>query len=178
MAGTLDQVAARSPQGADEDTVWRMYLGVSREMFTALERGLGVDPGVSVADLELMEPLLAAGERGLRAKDLAAAAEWQDSRVSHQVRRMEQRGLVVRTRDRQDARGTVVRLSPEGAVAARAATATRRALVHELLVGALSPEQVGAFVEIAGLIRDRLVAHAAEGGVDAPVVTASEVPQG
>jgi hypothetical protein len=45
-------------------------------------------------------------------------------------------------------------------------------------VGALSPEQVGAFVEIAGLIRDRLVAHAAEGGVDAPVVTASEVPQG
>ncbi len=140
----------------DEDATWRAYLGLSREMFVALERALGADAGVSVADLELLEPLLAAGEPGLRAKDLAAAAEWQDSRVSHQLRRMEQRGLVTRSRDRQDARGTVVGLTAEGARTARVARATRRAVVRDLLLGPLDEQQVRALVEVAGLVRSRI----------------------
>lgn len=140
----------------DEDATWRSYLGMTREMFTALERGLGVDAGVSVADLELLEPLLAAAEPGLRAKDLAAAAEWQDSRVSHQLRRMELRGLVTRSRDRQDARGTVVRLTDAGVAAARVAQQTRRALVRDLLLAPLDDAQVRALVEVAGLVRGRI----------------------
>jgi DNA-binding MarR family transcriptional regulator len=140
----------------DEDTTWRMYLGLSREMFTALERGLGADAGVSVADLELLEPLLAAGEPGLRAKDLAAAAEWQDSRVSHQLRRMETRGLVTRARDRSDARGTVVGLTPAGTAAAVAAQRTRRALVRELLLAPLDETQVRSLVEVSALVRARI----------------------
>lgn len=139
-----------------EDATWRSYLGMSREMFTALERGLGVGSGVSVADLELLEPLLAAGEPGLRAKDLAAAAEWQDSRVSHQLRRMELRGLVTRSRDRQDARGTVVGLTEAGVLAARAAQETRRTLVRDLLLAPLDEAQVRALVEVAALVRGRI----------------------
>lgn len=142
----------------DEDATWRMYLGLSREMFTALERGLGADAGVSVADLELLEPLLAAGHPGLRAKDLAAAAEWQDSRVSHQLRRMERRGLVSRTRDRQDGRGTVVRLTEAGVTAAEAAQRTRRHLVRELLLAPLDDAQVRGLVEVSGLVRARIAA--------------------
>ncbi len=150
----------------DEDTAWKMYLGMSREVFTALERGLGAAAGASVADLELLEPLLAAGEPGLRAKDLAAAAEWQDSRVSHQLRRMERRGLVSRTRDRQDGRGTVVGLTAEGLGAARAARATRQTLVRELLIAALTPAQVSALVQISAQVRAHLTEHGdPDGGV-------------
>ncbi|MBD3777918.1 MAG: MarR family transcriptional regulator [Micrococcales bacterium] len=141
-----------------QDATWRAYLGLSREFFTALERGLGAEAGVSVADLELLEPLLAAGEPGLRAKDLAAAAEWQDSRVSHQLRRMELRGLVTRSRDRQDARGTVVALTEAGTAAARAAQATRRVMVGDLLLGPLDPAQVRSLEEIAALVRARVAA--------------------
>jgi DNA-binding MarR family transcriptional regulator len=144
------------PVTADEDATWRMYLGLSRELFTALERGLGAEADVSVADLELLEPLLAAGQPGLRAKDLAAAAEWQDSRVSHQLRRMERRGLVTRSRDRQDARGTVVGLTEEGLQAARTAQATRRRLVRELLLAPLDDAQVRSLVEISALVRARI----------------------
>lgn len=149
--------AARTSEGQlPQDVTWRAYLGLSREFFTALERGLGAEAGVSVADLELLEPLLAAGEPGLRAKDLAAAAEWQDSRVSHQLRRMELRGLVTRSRDRQDARGTVVALTDAGTVAARTAQAARRLLVGELLIGPLDPAQVRSLEEIAALVRARV----------------------
>lgn len=140
----------------DEDATWRMYLGLSREMFTALERGLGAEADVSVADLELLEPLLTAGEPGLRAKDLAAAAEWQDSRVSHQLRRMEQRGLVTRTRDRQDARGTVVCLTGKGVAAARDAQRTRREIVRALLLAPLDAAQVRSLVEVSSLVRARI----------------------
>lgn len=142
----------------DEDATWRMYLGLSREMFTALERGLGADAGVSVADLELLEPLLAAGHPGLRAKDLAAAAEWQDSRVSHQLRRMERRGLVTRSRDRLDGRGTVVCLTEAGEAAAHAAQRTRRVLVRDLLLSPLDEAQVASLVEVSGLVRARIAA--------------------
>jgi DNA-binding MarR family transcriptional regulator len=140
----------------DEDATWRMYLGLSREMFTALERGLGAEADVSVADLELLEPLLTAGAPGLRAKDLAAAAEWQDSRVSHQLRRMEQRGLVTRTRDRQDARGTVVRLTEQGVAAARTAQRARREIVRTLLLAPLDASQVQSLVEVSSLVRARI----------------------
>jgi DNA-binding MarR family transcriptional regulator len=138
------------------DATWRMYLGFAREFFTALERGLGAEAGVSVADLELLEPLLAAGEPGLRAKDLAAAAEWQDSRVSHQLRRMELRGLVTRSRDRQDARGTVVGLTDAGAAAARVAQGTRRTLVRDLLIGPLDDDQVRSLEDISARVRARV----------------------
>jgi DNA-binding MarR family transcriptional regulator len=179
MSATQGQGAgdAGAVPPVDEDAVWRAYRSFARETFIALERGLVADAGASVADLELMEPLLAADHRGLRAKDLAAAAGWQDSRVSHQLRRMEQRGLVVRSRDRQDARGTVVHLTPEGLGTARTATATRSRLVHELLVGALRPEQSAQFVQIVDQVLVRLAEHAADQaeGTGAPVVTASEV---
>jgi DNA-binding MarR family transcriptional regulator len=138
---------------ADEDAAWRVFLGMSRDWFIVMERALGQDADASVADLELLEPLLDAGDFGLRAKDLAAAAEWQDSRVSHQLRRMEQRGLVARARDREDARGTVVRLTEAGIRSAELARATRRRVVRQIILDVLAPEQLAALIGSAALIR-------------------------
>lgn len=138
---------------ADEDAAWRVFLGMSRDWFIVMERALGQDADASVADLELLEPLLDAGDFGLRAKDLAAAAEWQDSRVSHQLRRMEQRGLVARARDREDARGTVVRLTEAGIRSAELARATRRRVVRQIILDVLAPQQLDALIGSAALIR-------------------------
>ncbi len=138
---------------ADEDTAWRVFLGMSRDWFIVMERALSQDADASVADLELLEPLLDAGACGLRAKDLAAAAEWQDSRVSHQLRRMEQRGLVARARDREDARGTVVRLTEAGMRSAELARATRRRVVRQIILDVLGPEQLDALIGSAVRIR-------------------------
>ena len=143
-------------QGAaapDQDATWRVFLGMSRDWFIVMERALGQAADASVADLELLEPLLDAGDCGLRAKDLAAAAEWQDSRVSHQLRRMEQRGLVARARDRDDARGTVVRLTTAGVRSAEVARSTRRRVVRQLILDVLTPDEVTALVDSATRIR-------------------------
>ncbi|GIG24412.1 MarR family winged helix-turn-helix transcriptional regulator [Cellulomonas denverensis] len=138
---------------ADEDATWRVFLGMSRDWFIVMERALGQAADASVADLELLEPLLDAGEAGLRAKDLAAAAEWQDSRVSHQLRRMEQRGLVARARDREDARGTMVRLTEAGVRSAQVARDTRRRVVRQIILDVLSPAELAGLVGSAARIR-------------------------
>ncbi|MEV7972015.1 MarR family transcriptional regulator [Cellulomonas sp. NPDC089187] len=147
---------------ADEDATWRVFLGMSRDWFIVMERALGQAADASVADLELLEPLLDAGECGLRAKDLAAAAEWQDSRVSHQLRRMEQRGLVARARDREDARGTVVRLTEAGVRSAQVARETRRRVVRRIILDVLSPQELETLIEAADRIRGAVAEVAAQ----------------
>ncbi|WP_371601214.1 MarR family winged helix-turn-helix transcriptional regulator [Streptomyces sp. NBC_00564] len=47
----------------------------------------------------------------LRAKDLGAEVGWERSRLSHQISRMEKRGLVTREACADDARGSMVRLT-------------------------------------------------------------------
>ena len=50
----------------------------------------------------------------IRARDLCLEIGWDRSRLSHHLRRMEQRGLVVREECSEDARGTMVRLTDAG----------------------------------------------------------------
>lgn len=145
--------AGAGPLSEDQDTTWHAFLGMSREWFIVMEHALADEAGCSVADLELLEPLLDCAGSGLRAKDLAAAADWQDSRVSHQLKRMEARGLVSRSRDRNDGRGTVVTLTELGSGTALRARDTRRRVVRRLVLDPLTPEQLTVMVTIAERIR-------------------------
>ena len=55
----------------------------------------------------------------LRARDLGKAGMWDRSRLSHQLRRMEQRGLICRFGCPEDARGTMVGLTRRAAPLSR-----------------------------------------------------------
>lgn len=146
------------PLSQDQDATWQSLLGVSRGWFIVMEHALADGAACSVADLELLEPLLDA-EDGLRAKDLAAAADWQDSRVSHQLKRMEARGLVSRCRDRDDGRGTVVTLTEHGYGTALRARDTRRRVVRRLVLDPLTPEQLTVMATVAERIRAAVAAQ-------------------
>jgi DNA-binding MarR family transcriptional regulator len=50
----------------------------------------------------------------LRARELGQELAWEKSRVSHQVSRMEKRGLVERRECDTDARGTWIGITPDG----------------------------------------------------------------
>ncbi|MFD9218210.1 MarR family winged helix-turn-helix transcriptional regulator [Streptomyces sp. NPDC059544] len=54
------------------------------------------DSGLSAADYALLARLSEAPEGLLRAKELGAEVDWERSRLSHQISRMEKRGLVAR----------------------------------------------------------------------------------
>ena len=97
-----------------EAHLWQAYRDLQRELRNALHRQLVRDAGLSGADFALLVPLSEAPDGLIRARDLGRLVGWDRTRISHQLRRMEQRGLVTREHCPDDARGSMVRLAPTG----------------------------------------------------------------
>lgn len=73
--------------------------------------------GLSGPDYDVLVVLSAMDGDRMRARDLCAALDWEKSRLSHQLRRMQQDGLISRELNPDDARSTMVRLLPAGRAA-------------------------------------------------------------
>lgn len=98
----------------DEWSVWDAFYAMRRTLDRALEVRLQQGSGVSAPEYEILAGLGRSDDRRLRVRDIAERIGWEKSRVSHQVTRMEKRGLVRRTDCDLDARGTWVELTPGG----------------------------------------------------------------
>jgi DNA-binding MarR family transcriptional regulator len=97
-----------------EQRMWREFQRMARNLDRAFERDLMVRAGLSSADFSVLVPLSEAPEHRLRARELGRILNWDRSRLSHQIRRMEQRGLLIRSHCPTDARGTVIELTEDG----------------------------------------------------------------
>ncbi len=81
----------------------------------------------------------------LRARELGAEVDWERSRLSHQISRMEKRGLVTREACADDARGSMVRLTDKGREAIEAAAPTHVDNVRRLFFDPLTADEVRLF---------------------------------
>src|SRR5438132_5876095 len=86
------------PRWLDErqQHVWQGYLHLNQDLLALLEQQLARESGLSGADYRVLHPLSEAPSGLLRARDLGREIGWDRSRLSHQLSRMEKRGLVVR----------------------------------------------------------------------------------
>jgi DNA-binding MarR family transcriptional regulator len=91
----------------------------------------------------------------LRTGELAHDLVWSMSRTSHQLRRMEDRSLVVRETCAADGRGTEVVITATGRRALRRAAPAHVASVRRHFVDLLGPTELDALVVIA----ERVVEH-------------------
>lgn len=139
-----------------EAEVWRAYLAVHRELHGALDRQLVRDSGLSNADYALLVPLSEAPDGVLRSRELGRLVGWERSRLSHQVARMEKRGLVVREECAEDARGSMVRLTPAGRAAIENAAPGHVATVRRYLFDALSAEETELLGRVLRRVLDRI----------------------
>jgi len=159
-----------------EQASWRAFTYMRVELETALERRLERDAGLSSADYQVLVPLSEAPGRRLRPRDLAGIAGWERSRLSHQVRRMESRGLVERLECPDDARGSVIKLTRKGHRAITKAAPDHVEAVREYVIDALSDSQLVALRRISERILERL--RAAEAVEEAEAEKAFEPGQG
>jgi DNA-binding MarR family transcriptional regulator len=114
-----------------EAHLWRSWLRLNQDLLSILEEQISRDGGLSGADYAVLVPLSAAPDGMLRARELGREILWDRSRLSHQLGRMEKRGLVVREECAEDARGAMVRMTDAGRTAIERAApghvaATRR----------------------------------------------------
>src|SRR3546814_2751390 len=97
-----------------------------------------------------------APEGRLRIFELGAQLEWEKSRLSHHLRRMEQRDLIVREECDTDRRGAFVVLTPTGRVAIEGAAPKHVAEVRDAFIDALTPDQLEAIYEITSQVLEHL----------------------
>jgi DNA-binding MarR family transcriptional regulator len=137
---------------ADEQRVWRTYLRMSSLLPAALNRQLQQDCGLTLPEYEVLVQLSEAPQRRLRPFQVCEALNWEQSRLSHQLTRMERRGLVSRRECAADGRGAFVELTAAGAGAIAAAAPRHVDTVRGLVFDRLSDDQRAAFEEACAAI--------------------------
>ncbi len=136
--------------------VWQAYLHLNHQLYGALEDQLLRDAGLSGADYAVLVPLSAAPGGVLRARELGKEIIWDRSRLSHQVRRMETRGLVVREECSEDARGSMVRLTRAGRRAIEGAAPEHAETVRRCFFDLLSDKELGTLASVFDRVLENL----------------------
>jgi DNA-binding MarR family transcriptional regulator len=135
--------------------VWQSHRKLNQELYGVLEAQLLRDAGLSAADYTVLVPLSAAPDGVLRARELGAEIGWDRSRLSHQVSRMEKRGLVAREECSVDGRGLMVRLTEAGRNAIEGAAPGHAAATQHYFFDLLSDRELATLTEVF----DRLLEH-------------------
>jgi DNA-binding MarR family transcriptional regulator len=131
---------------ADQQRVWRDYLRVSQLLPAQLNRELQAESGLSVAEYAVLVQLSEADGGRQRPFQLGEALHWEQSRLSHQLTRMERRGLVCRENcPSEDGRGAYVTLTAAGQTAIESAAPAHAAAVLELVFDQLTEEELATF---------------------------------
>ena len=121
----------------------RVQLRMSYEM----NRQLQADSGLSLADYDVLVVLSGVGDEGIRLSAVAAQIGWERSRLSHQLRRMEERGLTERHTCPDDGRATNVALTAKGRRAIVEAAPGHVDLVRGLFFDPLPEHLLESFTE-------------------------------
>jgi DNA-binding MarR family transcriptional regulator len=136
--------------------VWRALVDTTAELRRILGAQLLQETSLSPADYQVLLALSEAAGRRLRSSELAAAIDWERSRLSHHLARMERRNLIRRDECATDSRGAEVSLTDDGAETFRRATAPHMRAIKMHFADALTAEQFEALDDILRALRDHL----------------------
>lgn len=137
---------------ADEQRCWRAFLNACQTLFGQIDGQLLRDSGMPHGYYEILAHLSEAPGRALRMNQLAEAATFSKSRLSHAVTRLEEKGWVVRQSCPTDRRGQIAYLTDKGFAALAAAAPGHVNAVRRALIEAISPVQVEQLREISEAI--------------------------
>jgi len=135
---------------------WIGYRRMRLLLDLALQRDLANQSGLSEADYDVLSNLSEARDRRMRLTDLARHMRWSTSRLSHQITRMQERGLVDREVCADDARGSMLVLTSAGLAAIRKAAPGHVASVRKHFIDLLTPEEIDALGELTHRVVARL----------------------
>lgn len=127
----------------------------------ALESQLQRDADVTHFGYWVLAMLSEAPNRSLRMSELASMSNGSQSRLSHLVARLEDRGWVRRERVGEDGRGFLAVLTDAGLEKIVATAPGHVEEVRSLVFDVLTPEQVGQLDAICDALMNRLTTPAA-----------------
>lgn len=141
-----------------EQHAWRGYIAMQAQLNAELHRRMQAESGLSLADFDVLVALTDRAAERMRVLELAEALQWEKSRLSHHLSRMQRRGLIEREDCPDDARGAFVLLSAEGRRAIEAAAPAHVEAVRELVFDGLDDADVDALARVAESVLARIAA--------------------
>jgi DNA-binding MarR family transcriptional regulator len=153
--GTVGAVAQRWLDDRQQRT-WRAWLAASELLPRVLDTQLQRDAGLTHAAYVVLAMLSEAPHRSRRMSDLARRANQSQSRLSHTVARLEERGWVRRERSADDGRGNVAVLTDAGWDVVRSVAPGHVDAVRTALFDPLTPEQTAALCDALESVLERL----------------------
>ena len=128
----------------------------------SIDQQLRRDSGLGMVEYQVLAMLSESPQRTMRMSSLAAVTNASLSRLSHLVKRLDERGLVRREPDPTDGRFTKAILTDQGFKTLAGAAPGHVAHVRSLVIDVLSPEQLRRL----GLAADRIVSRIDTSAID------------
>ena len=141
----------------DEQKAWRSYLLMNRTLETHLERHLQREFGLSKSDFEILVNLSESETGRMRAFELGKMTQWEKSRMSHHLSRMEKRGLI--RKEACDARYPEIVITDEGLAAIKACAPAHAARVRKFFVDVFGPDRMAVLGEVSDEIVETIQKH-------------------
>jgi len=131
---------------------WMAFQQLRVSLLPPLIKNLSDKCGVSEAEYQVLIGIYSTPEGGIRPTDLAEKIGWENGRLSHQISRMESKGLVDRRQCPVDARSCYIALSKVGQAKIIKTIPIQLKEVRRLFGEALSKDQLKALIEIADAV--------------------------
>jgi DNA-binding MarR family transcriptional regulator len=140
----------------EEWEFWDTWMRAQRLLTRELERGLQRDCDISKAEFSVLVTLLRAPGREMRVGELSESLDWEKSRVSHLLTRMENRGFVARTEDGASGRRTGIGLTATGRRTAQDAVLRHADNIRRYVLDPLTPDHAAAIRSWSEQLIDRV----------------------
>jgi DNA-binding MarR family transcriptional regulator len=141
---------------AREHAAWRGFLAMYTNLSRKLAKEMKRESGLSGADYAVLVGVSESPDGRIRANELGDELQWDKSRLSKQISRMEERGLLARDVCPTDSRGSFVVLTDLGRQTIELAAPLHVEQVRRWFVDALTNEQLDDLAAVSGTVLARL----------------------
>ena len=132
---------------AAELNAWENFLDAALRIYGSLNRTLSEGHKLTLVDVRLLDILDKSDSGATRMGDLAEKLLSLPSRVTRQIRRLEDAGLVQREASPEDGRGVLASITDQGRDVVAAAMVTYSEAVRQRFLAPLSKPQISSMGE-------------------------------
>ena len=142
-----------------DSKAWRAFHKIGTSLLPHLGRQITNHSGISGAEYVVLVALSELTTPSVNLNRLAQGLGWEISRMSHQISRMEEAGLVKKSRNTDDSRCFDVSITAEGRKIAHAAIPLQSKEINHCFSEVLTQAQMKSLIEISEAISTHMKEH-------------------
>ena len=142
-----------------DSKAWRAFHKIGTSLLPHLGRQITNHSGISGAEYVVLVALSELPAPSVNLNRLATGLGWEISRMSHQVSRMEDAGLVKKTKNLEDSRCFDVSITAKGRIIAEVAIPLQSREINHCFSEVLTQTQMKSLIEISEAISNHMKEH-------------------